>query len=628
MRSLFLTFILLLFVGEASLSQVADTVQMKEIEVISSRYQLPIHRQPAFIAGLDSVRLSTFSGNSVGDALTQFSSVFVRSNAPGAVSVASFRGLGGQQTRVLWEGMQINHSMLGLVDLSLLRAGAFSSVEVSSGSSSSGYGSGISGSVALKSSVNPKEISISQSLGSYGNFITDGKMGIGIGNWNIGIAGSYQTNENDYRYFDRSTRQEESRRHATYDNIQILTHAGWKNESRQFDSKFWFLKSDHEIPENVFTGPGTATQFDAAYRWLNSFRFRSGKFSHQIKTYLAQTELDYFDPNRNIESISTSREWNNEWESRYIFSEKLLMINVLSANLSEVETNNYNETKVRSVFSEQVAAEWSATEKFGIFPAARIERYNDFGWAFSPSIGLNYQIIPEEFYAQASVARNFRAPTFNDLYWPQGGNENLDPETAIKLEAGIGITNQLFGVGDHNLTVYRIDVSDGIRWTPGSTSMFTAQNYLSILSYGAEWAGSKMLDLGSSKLNLSNALSYSRSTIDESRFQGDQAVGDQLPYVPEWKYSATLSYSFRDFSFNVFSRWVSERFSTEQNELVAPQPAYSVTDVALSYKIGFQSARIITQLRINNLFDKRYEIVRLYPQPLRNFLLTTTINFN
>jgi iron complex outermembrane receptor protein len=622
----FLSLFVLVMSPVITLSQVvSDTLEMKEITITSNRYRIPVIKQPSHSVVLDSARLANTNGQSLGQALSKYSSIFVRSNAPGAISIASFRGFGGEQTRVLWEGMPINHSMLGLVDLSLLRAHSFSSVEVSPGSASSAYGSGISGSVALNSTLTSKEIIAGQSVGSNANFITFGKLGVEIGSWNLAVDGSIQKNENDYRYFDRNTEQVENRRHAEFDNNQVQFQAGWKKEDKRFQSKFWYLKSDHEIPENVFVGSGTATQYDAAYRWINTFKFRTGKAQHSVKIYLAQTELDYFDPNRDIESISTGREWNNEWLTSIFISPNFLLTNITSIYFTEVNTNNYSNKKYRSVVSEQLMAEITPNMKLSLFPRLRIDHYNDFGTALSPSFGFNYQIIDEELYVQSQVSRNFRAPTFNDLYWPEGGNEELDPETALKLEAGLGVTDKWKGIGNHNVTFFRADISNGIRWTPGVGAFFQAQNYLSLLSYGVEWTSSKSFQFGDYKFSYSQSSSYTRSTIDEARFQGDAAVNNQLPYVPKWKYSGNLSIDKGSLNTSLFGNWVSERFSTEQNELRDAEPSYFVMDASISYSRSFNKTELGLSVQVNNLFNEEYEVVRLYPQPLRNFLITFTI---
>ncbi|HAH51740.1 MAG TPA: hypothetical protein DCL80_10955 [Balneola sp.] len=626
MRFLSLFLGVLLWLSANVVAQVvSDTLEMKEITVTSTRYRIPIIKQPSQTIVIDSAKLAGTYGQSIGEALSRYSSIFVRSNAPGAVSVASFRGFGGEQTRVLWEGMPINHSMLGVLDLSLMRSGSFSSVEISSGSGSSTYGSGISGSVSLSSTVKSREFLLGQSLGSNSNYITFGNAGFEKGNWLFGVNGSIQENENNYRYYDRNTEQEENRRHATFDNNQFQVQLGWKKEDKRFKSKLWFLKSDHEIPENVFVGSGTSRQHDAALRWLNSLNFRSGDVQHEVKTYLAQTELDYFDPNRTIESISTGREWNNEFSSTISVSPDFLLSNIVSAYFTEVRTNNYEDTKYRRVLSQQFTAEIQASSKLGVFPSFRLEHYSDFGTAISPSFGVNYQIINDEIYVHSLISRNFRAPTFNDLYWPQGGNENLNAETAVLIEAGIGITDSWNGIGDHHLAFFRTDISNGIRWTPGSGAFFQAQNYLSLLSYGVEWKASKSLKIGSFYLNYFQSTSYTRSMIDKARFNDDAAVGNQLPNVPKWKYSGSISASKGKLSSSLHGNFVSERYSTEQNSLRDPEPAYFVLDASINYSKTVQETVVNLSLQVNNILDEHYEVVRLYPQPLRNFLITLTI---
>ena len=235
-------------------------------------------------------------------------------------------------------------------------------------------------------------------------------------------------------------------------------------------------------------------------------------------------------------------------------------------------------------------AELNLSDKLGIFPGFRMDYYNDFGLAMSPSLGVNYQFIDEELYIHTQASRNFRAPTFNDLYWPQGGNENLDPETAVKLEAGIGITDNWIGIGDHDLTFFRADISNGIRWTPGASAFFQAQNYLSLLSYGVEWTASKDFQIGAYKIN------YTQSSFEKQNIRA-----------------------------SLYGNWVSERFSTEQNNLRNPEPSYFVLDASVGYSKTINQTIISLGFQVNNVLDEQYEVVRLYPQPLRNFLITLTI---
>ena len=148
---------------------------------------------------------------------------------------------------------------------------------------------------------------------------------------------------------------------------------------------------------------------------------------------------------------------------------------------------------------------------------------------------------------------------------------------------------------------------------------------MSLLSYGIEWTASKEFRIGSYKLIYDQSSSYTRSTTDEPRFNGDAAVNNQLSYVPKWKYSGSVSIQKGKVRASFFGNWISERFSTEQNDLRDPEPAYFLVDASLGYSTSMNKTEVAINLQINNVFDKEYEVVRLYPQPLRNLLFTLTI---
>lgn len=66
----------------------------------------------------------------------------------------------------------------------------------------------------------------------------------------------------------------------------------------------------------------------------------------------------------------------------------------------------------------------------------RHDDYNDFGGATTGLVGYGYRVAPRVRFS-ASVANAFRAPSFNDLYGPYGGNPDLDPERARSAELGL-----------------------------------------------------------------------------------------------------------------------------------------------------------------------------------------------
>ena len=80
-------------------------------------------------------------------------------------------------------------------------------------------------------------------------------------------------------------------------------------------------------------------------------------------------------------------------------------------------------------------------------------------------------------------AKNFKAPTFNDLYWIGDGaigNENLDPEISYSTETTI--TNNKI-----SLTIYSNFINQMIRWQLNSSDFWMPENLEGVWVRGLEF---------------------------------------------------------------------------------------------------------------------------------------------
>jgi vitamin B12 transporter len=66
----------------------------------------------------------------------------------------------------------------------------------------------------------------------------------------------------------------------------------------------------------------------------------------------------------------------------------------------------------------------------------RNDRYSDFGSASTWYAGYGFRVT-DAWRISASASTGFNAPTFNDLYYPFGGNANLRPERLKSAELGV-----------------------------------------------------------------------------------------------------------------------------------------------------------------------------------------------
>ena len=95
-----------------------DSLHLDSV-VITLRGEQKLHR----IEQLDQMH-----ARNVGDVLNQRSSVFVKANSGNSLSTLSIRGGTSEQSAVYWNGLSLQNTLNGSLDLSLLPTEAFSSM--------------------------------------------------------------------------------------------------------------------------------------------------------------------------------------------------------------------------------------------------------------------------------------------------------------------------------------------------------------------------------------------------------------------------------------------------------------------------------------------------------------------
>ncbi len=132
----------------------------------------------------------------------------------------------------------------------------------------------------------------------------------------------------------------------------------------------------------------------------------------------------------------------------------------------------------------------------------RRDSSDQFGARNTGSLAYGYQ-IDVDWRAHAALGTAFKAPTFNDLYFPLacfppfgcfGGNPNLRPEQARNREIGV---NWDRGAHRASLVAYDNRVQDLIVWSNQPFNVGNARLRGATLSYGwsaGDWEGAAALD--------------------------------------------------------------------------------------------------------------------------------------
>jgi len=242
--------------------------------------------------------------------------------------------------------------------------------------------------------------------------------------------------------------------------------------------------------------------------------------------------------------------------------------------------------------------------KWALVPALRYDATSDFPSGISASLGVLYDVAKDTVF-RSSVSSAYRAPSFEDLYWPASGgvmgNPNLKPESAYSADASVARSD---GQRSWSIGAFARYVQDVILWQPDSSGTWKPSNYGNALYPGIELEGSAPVGdwqlCGNYTFLYSFVLSGNLTLADDKR----------VPYVPVHAASLSASRSVKNFKSAFMFTYKSLRYTTTSN--VASLPSNLIADVRLQWKLG---PRTDLELLFQNCFDEQYEVVLGYPMP-------------
>lgn len=605
----------------------SDTLVTDEVTVTSTRIHRSSELQPVYRTKIDSVQIASRRGEMLGSLLRSLPGVHVRSNGPGAASILSHRGLGGSRVSIEWEGIPLNHSMLGVADLSIVSNESVGAVDFSSGSGSSYSGSGIGSVISLSSPDDVKGLTLNEHVNTMGNTAVTFSGGVAGQSWKTFVLAGYRKDDNRFRYYDEAGDQVSKRKHAAGTGSQLMTVVQGRRGNAGLKSSFWWNKADHEVPENIYAGPGSAHQYDESFRWSNRMVLRRPGRTVRTSFHLSSVRLDYFNSRAGINSLSTSRSIGSDFSVSHSLKNMTELKYGASMDYILVTTSNFPEDKYRLSSSVFVNAAWEPLEGLSIYPSVSWNYFSEFENSVTYSAGMNYVLLPDDLFIRINYSGDYRVPTFNDLYWPDGGNASLEPEEAKRLEAGLTYKKAGKIPIRTSLSMFYTDLDKGIKWLPDEGGRFKAGNIQQLISRGVEWTGSTELSAGLWKIHLNNTITYNRVFIDEQRFKGDSSTGNQLPYEPLMSWSGNFRFSRGDWFAGVSSQFAGDRYATEEGANGPVVDSYIVTDLTAGTAFDIGDFRMLLSGRAGNIFDERYSVIRYFPMPLRNFSLNISINY-
>lgn len=231
----------------------------------------------------------------------------------------------------------------------------------------------------------------------------------------------------------------------------------------------------------------------------------------------------------------------------------------------------------------------------------RHDHYNDFGNANTWLAAYGFQLT-DAWRASASASTGFRAPTFNDLFYPFGmGNPDLRPERVRSAELGL---QYAAGGQQFRATLFRNRFHDLI----GFDSAFHSINVGNARNRGLELAYTGRVGQYGVNAGLTaqdpRDLDTGARLLRRARAFGNLAVARDSG---AWQWGGNL------------------RVTGNRTDGVGPSTrtlgGYALLDLTAAYTV---SPRLKVFGRIENVFDRDYETVYGYRQPGRGIFVGLT----
>jgi vitamin B12 transporter len=630
-----------------------EAQKLTPVVVTATRIEQPIADIGTTITVVENPQIQEQKIDRVGDVLRQVPGVQVtQSGSPGSVTDVSIRGATSAQTLILVDGVEVNAGATGGFSIGNLTTDNLDRVEILRGAGGSLYGSQAIGGVVNVLSQEGQGPPTASLVSAGGNRATSRQVATVSGaDGNLGYSGalSYFSTEGFRPVNDNSDNLSGSAR--------LDYHLGDDTVIRGFAR---YIASNVSLPDyNVFSG----SPLDPTAHERDEFMLFKGEVEHHFGENLLVRANAFF-VRQDLRATATPYAGNVSSEEDRIPDETrgglIEAIYTWCAGFRTLAGFDFKDRWVRShsisVFANFMPPPPLITS-VSLFRARRQEYagyveqegslFNDhvlvtggfrvdgnsqFGKEVSPAWSVAIPITKISTTLRGSYSEGFRAPAFNELYYPDYGNPRLKPEISSEYDGGFttnfgeraSLTATYFSRRVKNLIVTvpcpsgpsclfgseagnaaRVDVQ-GVEIVPSLTLVkgLTLSGNVTVLDEThTDAAGSTAAPLRVAKHTASALLQYVRSAN----------------FLPHDRITASVNYIF-----------VGDRDDITLEGPIANHAAYSRVDAVASYAMGIPLRFVHNEevfARVSNLMDRHYSEAFGFPAPTINVLAGVKLDF-
>lgn len=636
-------------------------MKMEEVVVTGTRLEESVKNIPNAVVIIREKEISSSSARNLGELLADQGIVEVSGYGYlGASQSAGIRGSSASQVLVLIDGRPTNSMTYGSADLSEISLDQVERIEIVKGPGSHIYGANAVGGVIQVVTKRPPakpSLEAGVSYGSFNTFTARGEHGQTLDRLGYLLNAGYQTSDG---HRDNSAYQGKDFSAKLY--YQILDRLGVSLRSA-------YHQNDLGVPgpepaagtPPVFGNDKVTSLYDhqdstlfsnhlqlnwvpleaLQLRWQAYQDYRELLYRQRYLGYPSAVE-DHSTYKTNIYGTSLDARWAFHPDHRLTvgaeFRKEKLDAEQSVKDLSTaqvIRTRWEPDNRITALFGQE---HWQALGGLHLVGGIRYDHTTRYGSKWSPDLGVIF--LPQgPTRIKFHYGEAFRPPTFNDLFWPGFGNQDLAPEKGTAYELSFE-----HALKDKQLTfnggLFYTEVKDKIQWVPDASGVWSPQNVNQQKNRGMEfelnWSPGKHWSLSFAYTYL-DAKQHNRELVNavtnETQMAERRAMG-----VPEHqlrlKTAYTLPWGTRLF---LTLRYLGDRFMYYDDYSRYPQVGKLEKKVEAHYTLDVKASQVFARhwevyLSLLNLTDQKYLEQagtsyndRGYPAPGRS--LTAGVNY-
>jgi len=615
-----------------------DELTFSEVVITATRNEALVTSISVATEVLTTAKLAESNAKNVGEALSSIGGSLIKSyGALGSLESISLRGSTDSQVLVLIDGQRLNNAQQASVDMSTIPIDLIERIEVVKGGHAALYGSDAVGGVIniITKSMAKKNLLNYRANGTFGSFSTrvyDASVGQGIGNFDYFASYNRTQSDGNFEYMNKKgIKTNLINADTKSDNIFLKAGYSFFDHSR--------LSAFHKYRESNNGSPGSVDypNLTARNKIINNHTSLTyegltfGPFAFNLNTYLMKDEHFYINPEAyggievsmyNSQALGALLQVFTDLNEYGLLSYgyEFRQDDLQSKRLVKDIEIPFIGSHLRNVHSFYFQNDWSYNVdqlwKLTVVPAVRLDSYPEsgIGSQFSPKVGITLSHNDEwRGSIRGNIGRVFRAPTYNDLYWPEDtwtvGNPNLRPEKGITYDFGFIAQFVTMGSWSIEATYFASKLEDLILWA-STTAKWTPTNVAKASITGIE---SKITWRGfDNALKIQGSYTYMSAKDDSENLT---TSGKYLIYRPKDKFDFLFNINYGIASLNLFYDYVGKRFHDADNKI--EMDSYSLINANIGLTPNLFGVNFNFRLEVNNLGDKELQIIKGSPVPGR-----------